>query len=167
MIEWEGNSVWTEPKTDWSSDDYFNLKDYNRIKNNISYLRDLALEVYTNFPFEVMGSDKTSYTQYPYADEFNAMENNLELMRKNTFLFDNSVSKHWYENQKTPNYEDFNRLERACLLFYNGLNTQKSHKPFLPQTLGGFWRGADRHIGTLVFKDKLAKRLGTDNFIKC
>lgn len=158
--------MWIEPKTDWSSDDCFNLNDYNRIKNNIAYLRDLALEVYTNFPFEAMGSDKTSYTQYPYADEFNAMENNLESMRENTFLFDNSVSKQWYENQRTPNYEDFNRLEMACLLFYNGFKTQKIHKPFLPQTLGGFCLGAERHIGTLVFKDRLEMRLGSDKFIK-
>lgn len=158
--------MWQEPKTDWVAEDYFNYSDYNRIKNNISYLRERALEVYVNFPFETMGSDKTSYAQYPYADEFNALENNLESLKQNTFLFDDSNSKQWYENQRTPNYEDFNRLERACLLFYNGFKTQKAHKPFLPKTLGGFWRGAERHIGTLVFKDNLAMRLGSDRFIK-
>lgn len=130
--------MWTEPKTDWESTDYFNLTDYNRIKNNIAYLRELALEVFVDFPFEDMGDDKSSYSEYPYADEFNAMENNLESMRENTFLFDDSEPKQWYENQRTPNYEDFNRLERACLLFYNGFNGIKENKRRLPFRLGAF-----------------------------
>lgn len=130
--------MWTEPKTDWVAGDYFNISDYNRIKNNIAYLRELALTVYTNFPFEDMGVDKTSYSQYPYADEFNALENNLESLRQNTFLFDDSEQKEWYENQRTPNYEDFNRLERACLLFKEGFESQKSMKRRLSFRLGTF-----------------------------
>lgn len=130
--------MWTEPKTDWVAGDYFNISDYNRIKNNIAYLRDLALTVYTNFPFEDMGVDKTSYSQYPYADEFNALESNLESLRQNTFLFDDSEQKEWYENQRTPNYEDFNRLERACLLFKEGFESQKSMKRRLSFRLGTF-----------------------------
>ena len=130
--------MWTEPKTDWVSTDFFNLSDYNRIKNNISYIRDLALTVYTDFSWQDMGVDKTSYSQYPYADEFNALENNLESLRQNTFLFDDSEAKQWYENQRTPNYEDFNRLERACLLFKEGFESQKSMKRRLSFRLGTF-----------------------------
>lgn len=130
--------MWQEPKTDWTADDYVNMSDYNRIKNNIAYLRDLALTVYTDFSWQDMGVDKTSYSQYPYADEFNALENNLESLRQNTFLFDDSEAKQWYENQRTPNYEDFNRLERACLLFKEGFESQKSMKRRLSFRLGTF-----------------------------
>ena len=130
--------MWKEPKTDWTADDYFNLSDYNRIKNNISYLRELALEVYVMFPWQDMGSDKTSYAEYPYADEFNALENNLQFLRENTFQFDTDVKKQWYENVRTPNYEDFNRLERACLFFYNGFSSIKQNKQRLSFRLGAF-----------------------------
>lgn len=130
--------MWTEPKTDWVSTDFFNLSDYNRIKNNIAYLRDLALTVYTDFSWQDMGVDKTSYAQYPYADEFNALEDNLESLRQNTFLFDDSDPKQWYENQRTPSHEDFNRLERACLLFKEGFESQKSMKRRLSFRLGTF-----------------------------
>ena len=130
--------MWTEPKTDWVSTDFFNLSDYNRIKNNIAYLRELALTVYTDFSWQEMGADKTSYAQYPYADEFNALEDNLESLRQNTFLFDDSDPKQWYENQRTPNYEDFNRLERACLLFYQGFNSIAKNKRRLSFRLGAF-----------------------------
>ena len=130
--------MWQEPKTDWTADDYVNMSDYNRIKNNIAYLRELALKVYVDFPWTDMGVDKTSYAQYPYANEFNALENNLESLRQNTFLFDDSEQKQWYENMKTPNYEDFNRLERACLLFYQGFNSQKENKHRLSFRLGTY-----------------------------
>lgn len=130
--------MWQEPKTDWTADDYVNMSDYNRIKNNIAYLRELALKVYVDFQWADMGVDKTSYAQYPYADEFNALENNLESLRQNTFLFDDSDQKQWYENQKTPNYEDFNRLERACFLFYKGFSSQKENKRRLSFRLGTY-----------------------------
>lgn len=128
--------MWQEPKTNWQSTDYFNFSDYNRIKNNIAYLRDLALEVFVDFPYKEMGEDKTSYAQYPYADEFTLMEENLENIRQNTFAFDRSESKQWYENMLTPNYEDFNRLESACLTFKNGFDSIKSNKDLLSIRLG-------------------------------
>lgn len=120
--------MWTEPKTNWVSTDYVNYSDYNRIKNNIEYLLELSLELFPDFTFEDMGEDKNSYSQYPYADEFTALENNLESLRQNTFLFDNSGSKEWYDNMATPTYEDFNRLESACLSFKNGLDITKENK---------------------------------------
>lgn len=128
--------MWTTPKTNWLSTDYFNYSDYNRIKNNIAYIKELSTEMFPDFQSEEMGNDKTSYAEYPYADEFNALENNLELLRNNTFPFDNSGAKQWYENQRTPNYEDFNRIENACLLFYNGLTSQKNALRRFPFRLG-------------------------------
>lgn len=130
--------MWIEPKTDWVSTDKINYSDYNRIKNNIAYLRELALTVYTDFSWQDMGVDKTSNVQYPYADEFNALEDNLESLRQNTFLFDDSDPKQWYQNQRGPSYEDFNRLERACLLFKEGFESQKSMKRRLSFRLGTF-----------------------------
>lgn len=128
--------MWQDPKTNWQSTDYFNFSDYNRIKNNIAYLRELALELFVDFPYEEMGEDKNSYAQYPYADEFTLMEENLEKIRQNTFAFDKSESKEWYENMLTPNYEDFNRLERACFSFKKGFDSIKENKRSLSFRLG-------------------------------
>lgn len=128
--------MWQEPKTNWVSTDYFNYTDYNRIKGNIEYLESLTKELFLDFDFESMGSDKTSYTDYPYADEFTAVENNLQLMRNRTFLFDNSGSKTWYENAPTPNYEDLNRIENACLAFKKGFENIKANKKKLSIRLG-------------------------------
>lgn len=116
--------MWTEPKTNWVLSDRFNYSDYNRIKNNIVYLKERALELYPEFPFKDMGDDKSSYADYPYADEFTAMENNLEMIKINTYPFYADRKKSWFDNQNTPTYEDFNRLENACLKIYNGLMRQ-------------------------------------------
>lgn len=78
--------MWQEPKTDWTVNDYFNYTDYNRIKNNIAYLREQALKLYINFPFTEMGVDKEGYSDFPYAEEFNAMEDNLESLKDNTYV---------------------------------------------------------------------------------
>lgn len=65
--------MWIEPKTDWAITDSFNFEDYNRIKNNIAYLRERALSFYSTVPFEDMGSDKIGYNEFPYAEEFNRL----------------------------------------------------------------------------------------------
>lgn len=128
--------MWSEPKTNWVQSDRFNFSDYNRIKNNIAYLKERAIEIYLDFPFEDMGADKVSYADYPYADEFTKLESNLEKIKVNTFRFDDSESKTWYENQRTPSYEDFNRIEMACLKFYKGLESVKANKGKLSLRLG-------------------------------
>lgn len=128
--------MWQEPKTDWSANDYFNYTDYNRIKNNIAYLRDLALTLYIDFPFDDMGEDKASYSDFPYAEEINALEDNLEYMKDYTYEFFDDDSKTWYANNRTPTYEDFNRLENACLKLYTGFNRQEAMKHRLSFRLG-------------------------------
>ena len=56
------------------------------------------------------------------------LEDNLESIKDNTFAFYDSERKNWYENNPTPTYEDFNRLESACLKLYDGFNRQIATK---------------------------------------
>lgn len=124
--------MWQEPKTDWKVQynengkyigDYFNAVDYNRIKNNIAVLRGLALEVYSDFPYSEMSDDKT-YTDYPYADELNVIEDNLDSILKNTYEICQNEKNTYYANQAIFTPDDLNRIERACLKLYLMLNVQ-------------------------------------------
>lgn len=128
--------MWSEPKTDWTSSDYVNYTDYNRIKNNIDYLRELALSLYSPFPFGDMGEDKTSYAEFPYADEFNSIEENWSSLAEIIYPEKEVVGKTWYENAGTPTYEDFNRLESLCLKMYERLDIIRKNKERLAFTLG-------------------------------
>lgn len=128
--------MWTEPKVDWTRNNYINYTDYNRIKNNIEYLRELALMLYPDFSFFDMGSDKSGYADFPYADEFNLIESNLESIKNHTYGFCFFESKQWYDNQPTLTYEDLNRIESTCLYMYKGLTKQMELKQRLSIRLG-------------------------------
>lgn len=41
--------MWQQPKTDWQASDYFNIKDYNRIKGNLNEIRRQALILWPDF----------------------------------------------------------------------------------------------------------------------
>ena len=71
---------WEEPKIDWKSTDRFNFSDYNRIKNNISYIYRKATELNKPFDIEDMGEDLVVDSDEDKAwqvEVFNAFENNL------------------------------------------------------------------------------------------
>lgn len=126
--------MWTEPKTDWVITDSFNFEDYNRIKNNIAYLYEMALDFYSSVQLEDMGDDKNGYNEFSVCRRINRLENNLEFIRNSTFIFNNEEKKTWYANEKTPDFEDFNRIERICLDYYKGLQRYRPRR--LSITLG-------------------------------
>ncbi len=112
--------MWETPKTDWKANDYLNIQDYNRIKNNLDYIRSMALELYTDIPYEDMGVDKT-YNDYYYADEINRLEGNLESLNANTFPRPIGDTVTFYPNQPFINYVELNRLEKGINTMYQGL----------------------------------------------
>ena len=135
---------WIEPKTDWygytdSSGNYqgdrFNAVDYNRIKNNIEHLRILAIQIYTEFEIEDMGPDKT-YTDYPYADEINTIESNLETVSKNTFGKNYGAKQTYKDNGAFIDFNELNRIESAVLDLYNNLSSQYDGRRLLTFMLG-------------------------------
>lgn len=123
-------ALFSTPNTNWREYSYFSHTDYNRIKNNIQYLIDLSFELFPEYEYEDMGNDKT-YSDFPYADEFNLIELNLKLLHDKSFGFVKytfSDMKNWYPNQQTPSYEDMNRYEQMTVDYYNGLNSIKKNK---------------------------------------
>lgn len=127
--------MWVEPKTEWKAADYFNIEDYNRIKNNLNYLKEMALELYTEFPFSNMGEDKT-YSDFYYPDEINLFESNLESINTHTFHRSIGDTKTFYENQPFIDYGELNRIESGILKIYKGLNGQANGRRRLAFQLG-------------------------------
>ena len=128
--------MWQEPKTDWTSEDFFNVEDYNRIRGNIEVIRVLVKELYVSFHLDDISEEKT-YRDYIYADEINAIEQNLEAICKNAYPFDIGERKVYYPNQPATDWKEYNRIESACLVIYKNLMGQKAGKTRLAITLGG------------------------------
>ena len=124
--------AWETPKTDWhgSSDsegvytgDRFNAVDFNRIKNNLDYLRELAIKLYDEFSIVSLGADRTS-VDYFYADEINQLEENLKTVNENSLRRSYGNAPTYVDNGNTMDFVELNRLEGAILDLYNKLNNQ-------------------------------------------
>lgn len=107
--------MWTTPKTNWTLSDRFNIRDYNRIKNNIAFLAEQV--AYYFRPIEVldMGEDAVDYTGYRRAEQFNAIEKNLEEINKAALNRDYGTTKQYYDNGAFIKYDELNRIESACV----------------------------------------------------
>lgn len=136
-------ALWETPKTDWhgfvnGNGDYegdrFNSTDYNRIKNNIQYLHDMAVEMYEEFSIEPL--ENKGVADYPYADEINTIETNLETVAVNTFKKDYGSKIIFYDNAAFIDFNELNRIESATLDLYNKLLSQYNGRRMLAFMLG-------------------------------
>lgn len=145
--------AWVTPKTDWASNynesgeyigDWFNALDFNRIKNNLAYLRDLAVQLYPQFQINDLGPDRDE-SQWPYADEINALEENLITINNNTVMRDYGSSPIYTPNGIIMDSAELNRLESAILDIYNLLQNQYNGRRMFTWKLGvpndGFLHG--------------------------
>lgn len=143
---------WITPKTDWQAledengnyvGDYFNISDYNRIKNNIEFLGAIAHQFW---PVFVRAMPDRNYQEYPYADEINQLADNLEAI--NEFVgCEIGVKTVYTENSAFIGSDDLNRIESACLMIYEAMQYNYTRPAKLPRRLGaGYWPLKDPKI---------------------
>ena len=135
---------WITPKTDWAArtdaegrytGDYFNTADYNRIKNNIEFLGNMAREFWA---VSVKAMPDRKYYEYPYADEINTLSDNLEKI--NAYVKCTIGEKTLYfDNGAFIGYADLNRIESACLALYEAMWNLYTRPVKLPFRLGAFY----------------------------
>ena len=131
-------SEWINPKVNWTENDRFNISDYNRIKNNLSYLKERANSIIRPFSMEGMGNDLAEYTSYWDVNVFNSFEKNLDIVNKNAYKRDYGVRQTFYENGVFIKYDELNRIESAMLDIYSWMERQSQGQRRLSFTLGRF-----------------------------
>lgn len=136
--------AWETPKTDWygSTDvdgvytgDRFNATDFNRIKNNLSYLRELAIKLYKEFSIVSLGADRTP-KDYFYADEINQLEENLNTLNTNTLKMSYGSAPVYNDNGNTMDFNELNRLEGAILDLYDRLTNESEGRRMFTWNFG-------------------------------
>lgn len=128
---------WKDPKTDWKSTDRFNISDFNRIKNNILWLREKAEKLYKKFDTEDMGEDITSYTGYWIVEYFNAFEKNVDKINSVIYTQELGTAQRFFENGAFIKWDELNRIEIACSKMKNILDRQEAGLSRLSIRLGG------------------------------
>ena len=136
--------AWETPKTNWQGyvdnngnyiGDRFNAGDFNRIKNNLEYLKELAIKLYDSFSIVSLGADKTP-ADYFYADEINALEENLDTINKNTLNMSYGTSPVYNDNGNTMDFIELNRLEGAILDLYDKLTNKRNGRRMFTWNFG-------------------------------
>lgn len=137
-------AVWQTPKTDWtgtttSSGEYvgdrFNAADFNRIKNNLDFLRELAIKLYDEFSIVSLGDDRTP-KDYFYADEINQLEENLNTINTNTLKRQYGAAPSYIANGLTMDFIELNRLEGAVLDLYDRLTNESEGRRMFTWNFG-------------------------------
>lgn len=129
---------WKPPKTNWTKNDRFNIVDYNRIKNNLIYLHERAVELWHPFSIEDMGEDLTSVEQDYDVDVFNMFERNLDVINKNIFTQNYGAMQRFFANGRFIAWDELNRIESAILSMRMLLDGQKAGVRRLSFRLGAF-----------------------------
>ena len=141
--------MWQTPKTDWHGrvdangvyeGDRFNAVDFNRIKNNLQYLRDMAIKLYQEFTIPSLGADRTP-RDYFYADEINQLEENLKTINSKTLKRSYGNPPTYVANGNTMDFAELNRLERAILDLYDRLTNESEGRRMFTWNFG--MRGGD------------------------
>lgn len=123
---------WITPKTDWYGEtdsdgiytgDRFNAVDFNRIKNNLQYLRDFSISMYDEYEINDLGADRNAGV-YFFADEIMDLEENLETIVSNTNNKSYGTPPMYVANGIIMDYVELNRLESAILDLYLKLQNQ-------------------------------------------
>ena len=136
--------AWVTPKTDWNGEtaadgtyigDRFNAADFNRIKNNLDYLRELAIKLYDEFSIVSLGADRTP-ADYFYADEINQLEENLKTVNANSLRRSYGTAPTYVDNGNTMDFVELNRLEGAILDLYDRLTNELEGRRMLTWNFG-------------------------------
>ena len=135
--------MWTTPKTDWGGmtvegeyrGDRFAAADFNRIKNNLEYLRELVVKMYAEFTIHSLGNDR-SPKDFFYADEINKLEENLVTVNEHSLKRSYGTAPIYADNGNTMDYKELNRLEGAILDLYQKLTNQSEGRRRLTWNFG-------------------------------
>ena len=129
---------WHTPKVNWQPTDPVNYTDYNRIKNNLEYLHERGCILFHVFDIRDMGDNKEGYTDYTYADEWNLLEENLDIINQNTFTRDYGKRQFFFDNNPFIMWDELNRLENAILTIRMIMDSHESGLPKLSFRLGNY-----------------------------
>lgn len=138
---------WLPPKTDWQisynaegeyTGDYLEPSDYNRIKNNLCYLKALAEQLYRDIDgFQDMGRDVMyGDSMEPFASSFRVIQEDLETVNEQSMKLNIGTAEQFLPDTAGYLKDELNRIESAELRLYEMMMGQKRNKPHLKIKLG-------------------------------
>lgn len=106
-----------------------------QLRAMIMDLNSMANELYLSFQIKTMRPIKT-YDDYFYAEDFNRIEENLEIINKHVFTQDIGETKTFYDNGQFIKYDELNRLINGLYTLSDMLKNQAKNRRKLEIRLG-------------------------------
>lgn len=129
------------PKTNWTSEDYYNAEDLNRVEINTEFVASYLRELQYNIPNQIYVVDRDKLS-IDFISSINRVESNIEALK------DAFITPPGYQQKKTWavgmgfDYRDANRLERNLQLLYEWAHLAKENLKYC----GTFYCGEDGDI---------------------
>ena len=116
---------WTQPKTNWTRNDYINAMDFLRVFSNMEHIQDKIAAYLGN---NVILAENTLTDEYalPVPASINTIERNLDTLRavmSSMLLF--PATETWPQT-RNPDYTDANRWESFLWQFNQYLDAMAS-----------------------------------------
>ena len=108
--------TWQEPKTDWSSEDYYNFEDLNRVESNTKIVAGLV-KLFDRIP-DLETNTNRDMSSIEFAESLNRIENNIKILGERRILPGWISPKMDWEYNQRFSYVDANRLEKNLKLLY-------------------------------------------------
>lgn len=128
--------AWITPKVDWTSEDYINFTDYNRICNNLDEVKSEATKLGFNYSGYQTMTRASDYSSLPHADDFNKQIDNYNLFDDILPSFQ-PITDSFSANGYTITYNTLNALENGLNVLHTTLEVAIANIPRLAITLGG------------------------------
>lgn len=107
---------WIPPKVDWTSEDYYNFEDLNRVENNTEVVEALVRSFESIPELEII--KYRDIFSIEFADSLNRIEGNISILGERRKPFGWIPNKlDWQSNQKFS-YADAIRLENNLKILY-------------------------------------------------
>jgi hypothetical protein len=110
--------AWITPKTDWTTEDYYNYGDLNRVENNTDYLKT-ELNNLGYLPSINTINTARDNTTIEFYDSLNRVESNIKALKDSSYepLSWITPQTDWASVSQPFSYIDANRLENNLLNF--------------------------------------------------
>lgn len=132
---------WTTPKTNWNTNEYFNSNpDYERIKGNIEYIYDLAVQLYGSFSIATMVTPSYDANgaciTIPTVSFYNNIVSNISTIKNATYEPTGyRIMRVYVAGEYIWDYKELNIIENNIKLLYNVLQGQINILEQLPFNL--------------------------------
>ena len=143
--------MWTQPRVNWRSVDYFNIEDWQRIRNNLEHLRNYLVSAGFITPPLLETDTGRGYSELPYVHLVNNMEENLASLQEifGVSFTEDVAQRTWHDRldmlySSNPTYADWNRWETILLRVYESIQYIDTY--IFSQISGTCYSGSERTL---------------------